>query len=167
MTIGRRSERAFGGRGEAVNRFVALWPIVQAKANAAVLAEAEARLGSVTSRQLQALSELPQDAATMRELAARLQISGAAACSLADRLVAHGLTERRTDPADRRIVRLALTARGRALAQRHGARQRRAAAAWLSRLDDAQLATFLAALEILAADETPGGARRELVEVAR
>ncbi|MFE4359833.1 MarR family winged helix-turn-helix transcriptional regulator [Kitasatospora sp. NPDC001119] len=49
------------------------------------------------------------------ELAALLLMSRAGMTSRIDRLESAGLVERRTDPADRRSVRIALTAAGRAL----------------------------------------------------
>jgi DNA-binding MarR family transcriptional regulator len=48
------------------------------------------------------------------ELAARLGVTTPTVVNTANRMVAAGLLERRPDPADRRLVRLFLTDRGRA-----------------------------------------------------
>jgi MarR family transcriptional regulator, organic hydroperoxide resistance regulator len=55
------------------------------------------------------------DAATPLELATLIGIDSGAVTRLGDRLVTKGLIRRATDPADRRSVRLTLTAKGRAI----------------------------------------------------
>jgi len=52
---------------------------------------------------------------TMTELGQRLMVSGGNMTGLTDRLEREGLVERRNDPADRRVQRISLTPRGRAL----------------------------------------------------
>jgi DNA-binding MarR family transcriptional regulator len=52
---------------------------------------------------------------TMTELAQRLMVSGGNMTGLTDRLQREGLVERRRDPADRRVQRISMTPRGRAL----------------------------------------------------
>lgn len=52
---------------------------------------------------------------TMTELGQRLMVSGGNMTGLTDRLQREGLVERRGDPADRRVQRISLTPRGRAL----------------------------------------------------
>jgi DNA-binding MarR family transcriptional regulator len=52
---------------------------------------------------------------TMTELGQRLMVSGGNMTGLTDRLEREGLVERRGDPADRRVQRISLTPRGRAL----------------------------------------------------
>jgi DNA-binding MarR family transcriptional regulator len=52
---------------------------------------------------------------TVGELAEQLQVQHHSAVGLVDRLVAEGLVVRRTDTADRRRIRLAVTAGGRRL----------------------------------------------------
>ena len=54
------------------------------------------------------------DGRTGAELGARLGIDSATTTGVADRLAANGLLERRSDPQDRRLQRLFLTAEARA-----------------------------------------------------
>jgi DNA-binding MarR family transcriptional regulator len=86
----------------------------------------------------------------MHELAQFLEISRSSATEVVDRLVAHGLLERRQDPIDRRTVQVALTVRAQGLA----AQVRRALepgfATLVSVLDDGELATLVGLLEKLA-----------------
>jgi DNA-binding MarR family transcriptional regulator len=80
------------------------------------------------------------------------------------------LADRRADPADRRVVRLAPTPEGMAVAERYRDNQRRAVAALLNRLSDAQVAAWLDIMETLAAGEElgrPGGTAAELAGAAR
>lgn len=58
------------------------------------------------------------DGMTHGELTRALLVTGGNVTGLVDRLARAGLVERRPHPADRRAVRLALTARGRAVVQR-------------------------------------------------
>lgn len=55
------------------------------------------------------------DGLTGAEIGGRLDIDSATTTGVADRLAAAGLIERRTDPEDRRLQRLFLTARAHAL----------------------------------------------------
>src|SRR5215831_2155800 len=68
-------------------------------------------------------------------VAARLSIGLPAASSLVDRLVDHGLVERREDRHDRRRTLAEPTAAGEALAQQLRQGSREALRAWLERLD--------------------------------
>jgi len=62
------------------------------------------------------LHAMPDDALlTQQELSARLLVTKGNVTGLIDRLAERGLVERRADPGDRRLNRLALTAEGRAL----------------------------------------------------
>lgn len=153
----------------AAERFLELRPTVLARMQALVPLDLQAELGAATSHQLEALGRLPDAGLTMHQLASSLAISGAAASALADRLVAQGLAERLTSPDDRRVVRLAPTARGRRLAQQHRYAQRRAMVGLMARLDDRQVAAWLDIMETLAADEgePPAEALTALVGVGR
>jgi DNA-binding MarR family transcriptional regulator len=139
-----------------------LQPTVLALLKASVPPEVQAELGSVTPHQLQALSRLPAAGLTMHELAADIGATAATASTLADRLVVQGLAERRADPGDRRLVRLAPSARGEAMVQRFLAARRQAVTALLDRLSDDQLAAWVDILETLAGDPTapPRSARQ-------
>ncbi|CAM3895335.1 MarR family winged helix-turn-helix transcriptional regulator [Tsukamurella ocularis] len=76
-------------------------------------------LGDTDVRALIALLDLERaDApATPGALAAELQLSSPACTALVDRLTASGLVERAPDPADRRRVRLLVTAHARLLGE--------------------------------------------------
>jgi DNA-binding MarR family transcriptional regulator len=164
------SERGPRRRDRVVERFLELRPTVLARMQASVPADLQAELGTATPHQLQALVLLPEDGLTMHDLAGRLRISGPAACTLADRLVSQDLAQRLASPGDRRIVRLAPTDKGRALAERYREAQRRAVAALLRSLDDRQVAAWVDIMETLAGDDEPeeaAPASRSLVGARR
>jgi DNA-binding MarR family transcriptional regulator len=144
-------------RAEIVTRFLELRPTVMAKMQASIPAELHAELESVTARQLYVLTQLPPEGLAMRQFAVSLGITAAAASVLADRLTAQGLAERRTDPGDRRLVRLAPSPQGRAAAERYLEAQRRALSDLLARLSDEQAEAWLDIMETLAAGDPPGG----------
>ena len=74
----------------------------------------------LTFAQMKVLVELqtPDDAHTVSSLAEHIGISVASASRAADGMVRRKLVTRVEDPADRRVKRLALTARGQQLADR-------------------------------------------------
>lgn len=150
-------------REEAIIRYLELRPVVLARLTASVPAELHKEFESITAHQLRALLLLPEEGLSMGQLAAALGVMGATVSVLADRLVAQGLAVRLAHPADRRVVRLAPSERGRALAVRAMAQQRRSAAEIFNRLTDTQVVAFLDVLETLAAwepatlDAVPGG----------
>jgi DNA-binding MarR family transcriptional regulator len=144
-----------GWRAQIVARVVELRPVVLALMRESVPDELQAGFGHATGRQLQALACLPGDGMTMGELAAFLRVSGAAASVLADRLVGQDLAVRDADPSDRRVVRLVPTPEGMALAERYRENQRRAVAALLDRLSDAQVVAWLDVMETLASGRGP------------
>jgi len=139
-------------RAQVVARIAELRPVVLALMRESVPDELQG-FGQATGRQLQALARLPLDGMTMGELAAFLKVTGAAASVLAERLVAQGLAVRHPVPGDRRVVRLAPTSEGIAMAERYRDNQRRAVAMLLDRLSDAQVAGWLDIMEALAADQ--------------
>ncbi|MGH3191181.1 MAG: MarR family winged helix-turn-helix transcriptional regulator [Streptosporangiaceae bacterium] len=147
-------KRTAAWRAQIVARVVELRPVVLALMRESVPDELQG-FGQATGRQLQALARLPEDGMTMGELAAFLKVTGAAASVLAERLVAQGLAVRHSDPCDRRVVLLAPTPEGMAVAQRYRDNQRRAVAVLLDRLSDAQVAAWLDIMETLAADGEP------------
>jgi DNA-binding MarR family transcriptional regulator len=147
--------RTAAWRAQTVARVVELRPVVLALMRESVPEQLQAGLGQATGRQLQALAHLPQEGLTMGELAGFLRVTGAAASVLADRLVGQGLAVRHADPGDRRVVRLAPTPDGMVVAERYRDNQRRAVAALLDRLSDAQVAAWLNIMETLAADGLP------------
>jgi DNA-binding MarR family transcriptional regulator len=146
--------RTVACQAQIVARVVELRPVVLALMRESVPDELQG-FGHATGRQLQALARLPRDGMTMGELAAFLKVTGAAASVLAERLVAQGLAARHADPGDRRVVRLAPTPEGMAVAERYRENQRRAVAALLDRLSDAQVTAWLDIMETLAASAGP------------
>lgn len=72
----------------------------------------------LTFTQLRALSALSKRSMRVSELAEEFGIGLAAASALADRMAQRGLIDRKTDPEDRRSVRLEVSARGRHLIER-------------------------------------------------
>lgn len=137
-------------REAAVERFLQLRPAVLAKMDESVPPDLAAEFESITIQQLRAVVCLAAGGLTMHDLAARLRISGPTTCALADRLVVRGLAERAADPADRRVVRLALSPRGDELARRYGESRRKAVASLFERLSDQQVAAWLEIMETLA-----------------
>ena len=154
-------------RGQIVARVAELRPAVLALMRESAPDELEAGFGHVTGRQLQALARLPADGLAIGELAGFLRVSGAAASVLADRLAEQGLAVRHADPEDRRVVRLAPTPAGVALAGRYRAYQRRGVAALLDRLSDAQVAAWLDVMETLASGEPASREKAEAAGAAR
>jgi DNA-binding MarR family transcriptional regulator len=152
-------KRTAAWRAQIVARVVELRPVVLALMRESVPSELQG-FGQATGRQLQALARLPEDGMTMGELATFLKVTGAAASVLAERLVAQGLAVRHAAPGDRRVVRLAPTPEGMAVAGRYRDNQRRAVAALLDRLSDAQVAAWLDVMETLAAGDEPAPAAR-------
>jgi DNA-binding MarR family transcriptional regulator len=151
MTAGSRTP---AWRARVAARIAELRPVVLALTRESVPDELQG-FGQATGRQLQALAQLPLEGMTMGELAAFLKVTGAAASVLADRLVAQGLAVRHPGPGDRRVVRLAPTSEGMAVAERYRDSQRRAVAVLLDRLSDSQVAAWLDIMEALAASHEP------------
>ena len=90
--------------------------------------ETAAEAVGVTPQQHQAMLAIKgfpgRDRVTMGELAERLQVRHHSAVGLADRLVAEDYIRRVTDPNDRRLVHLALTARGEGVLEQLSATHR-------------------------------------------
>src|SRR5690606_7382487 len=122
--------------------------------------EVHAARWGLSPHQARALGVLARedDAAGARvgALAARLQVAPRSATEVADALQELGLVERRPDPADRRAVRLVLTARGREGAADLHRQRHQVAERVLAGLDDAErrpLMSLLARLLEAAADD--------------
>jgi DNA-binding MarR family transcriptional regulator len=117
----------------------------------------------LTVPQLRALSLLASsDQGLMsRELAARLGVGPSAITPLIDRLVAHGFVQRREDPEDRRVTRLAASESGLDLLGRMSAGQVDLLQDILVRLTPEQIATVGQAFDFLIE-----GAHRVLAEKA-
>ncbi|GAA2384524.1 MarR family transcriptional regulator [Dactylosporangium salmoneum] len=81
------------------------------------------------------------------ELAARLQVATPTVVNTATRMEKDGLVERRPDPADRRVVRLYLTEKGRAAQEPIARARRRLAEHALATLDEGERAALAASLQ--------------------
>ena len=96
---------------------------------------------------------------SMTDLSERLRLKPSTVTAFVDELVQHGWAERRVDPEDRRMVRVALTRKGKRLrAQKRRVRRQRLMAA-LADLNDEQLGRILDVLEML--QETAGKGSRQ------
>lgn len=102
----------------------------------------------------------------MREFAAAVGISGAAATALATRMIRQGLAKRRYDENDRRAVWLVPTTEGQETADAVRVWRHQSVTKMFERLDAAQVSAFLevlvalsapAALEDASAPRTPAG----------
>jgi DNA-binding MarR family transcriptional regulator len=80
--------------------------------------EKAAAAHGLTGVQAQVLAMLRDRATPMRTLARAMRCEPSNITGIIDRLEARGLVERRADPADRRVKRLAITDAGRDLAHR-------------------------------------------------
>ena len=95
--------------------------------------------------------ELLTTGETMGRLSDRLGVRQNALTQAADRLVRHGLAERLSDPNDRRIVRLRLTATGAEWVRERRERRRRRLGALWAELDETERGEFLHAVNVLQA----------------
>jgi len=96
---------------------------------------------------LRTIGELGEPA--MSEVAAALHLHPSTVTVLVDGLVAHGLVKRRPDPKDRRVVRVAETARGRRGKEKHMAAMRERVAELLSEVSDEDLERLHGSLRLL------------------
>jgi DNA-binding MarR family transcriptional regulator len=121
-------------------------------------------LAKVTTEQYGVLNQvLERGSLSMSELAVARNVALNTATSLVDRLVAAGLVERRGDPSDRRVVRVAITAKGRRLVERLRSIRGTAMRRLLDELSDEeidQVLTVMPALARLAGMPLPVAARR-------
>ena len=89
------------------------------------------------------------DPVTMGELSRLLLVSNGNATAVVDRLEAEGLVARQPDPADRRTVRVALTAEGRAAFERLAAEHEAAVDRLFGALDEAGIEAMTTELKRL------------------
>ncbi|HXY46004.1 MAG TPA: MarR family transcriptional regulator [Acidimicrobiales bacterium] len=156
-----------GRRAELTERVFELGPLMKRLFGAGLYRELREELQSVTIHQLTALGHLKSGSVTMRELAKDLDVSESSATAVTDRLVRQGLVERQSDPADRRVVRLALSPAGSVLVERLDEAAATKTAEVLAALTDTQLEQLIDILETLAASgmnarcaqRDPGAAR--------
>lgn len=104
--------------------------------------------GTITLPQLWAMECVSRrDGCSMHELARALNVSRPAATGLMDRLVANGLARRTGDALDRRVVRVAITAKGHHIVRDIWTQKRRAIAQVFGRLSAQDRTEYLRILE--------------------
>ena len=106
--------------------------------------------GEVTLPQLWTMEHLRDHAScTMCELAERLQLQGSTTTGLVDRLAHYGLVQRRRSQADRRVVHVGLTAKGRRCMEALRRHKQTTLTRWFGRLTQVERMSFLATVEKL------------------
>ena len=118
----------------------------------------EDEASGITGPRLSALSVVVfSGPLTMAELAASEQVRGPTMTRVVDALVGDGLAERVADPADRRIVRVRATEKGRDLLDSGRRRRVEALTARLNRLADSERRALDRAAELLERITRQGG----------
>jgi DNA-binding MarR family transcriptional regulator len=149
-------------RAELIDQFLDLQPRMRRRLTRIIPPDIHAEMGDVTFQQMHALHAIARRSGiTMGELAGCLEAASlSGATQMADRLVKLGLVERMSDPGDRRLVRVALSPRGRDLLRRREAAWREGVGTALEGLTDAECATLVGLLERAvgppASEETAG-----------
>ncbi len=107
--------------------------------------------GKITIPQWGVLEHLSRDREVpMNELARHLGITRPAATGLADRLIAQGLVARQGDRADRRVIRVRLTPKGRRVLDNIWNQKRRMIQQVFGQISPADRAQYLSTLERVA-----------------
>lgn len=139
-------------RAEIADELVAVFGVFARRFRAAIPEALGANLGSATAHQLEALHMLfharegGAAGVSMNELARLQGCALSSASALADRLLREGLVERVPDAADRRVVRLVLTAKGDGFCRQFAEVKRCAALHTLERLSVEEMATLVTLL---------------------
>jgi DNA-binding MarR family transcriptional regulator len=158
--VSRRRRSGAARREELVSRIVELAPAMRRAFDVRPRAEERTTWLPLTGHQLDALAALDAASLTMRELCDRLDITESAGTALSDRLVARGMVTRQADPADRRVVRLALSDTARQMVDGYRRSKQDRIARTLSALDDDDLAALVRIYEtVVAASESGRGPR--------
>ncbi len=147
-----------GGRARLIARLVEAQPLIRRRFDASLpahLRELHTTLhnavATATVRQVEVLRLLAtRGSLAMHELATLQGITRSSATEVVDRLVDHGLVERRQDPQDRRGVDVALTPRAEELVAEVRRLTEASIAALLDIYDDEELGTLVGLLEKLA-----------------
>jgi DNA-binding MarR family transcriptional regulator len=132
-------------RAELIDQFLDLQPRMRRRLTRGIPPDLHAEMGAVTFQQMQALHAIARGSGvTMGELAGCLEAASlSSATQMADRLVKLGLVDRMSDPGDRRLVRVALSPRGRELLRRREAAWREGVGTALEGLTDEECATLV------------------------
>ena len=143
----KRSAAKLKTREQLALEVFALFPAVKTRLRAAMPADMREELEKATWHQVEALHQLtaaPGNAgATMGEIAKLQGCALSSASALVDRLISQGLAQRRPDPDDRRVIRIAPTASGEDLMRRLESARGRLALNALAPLDNEEIATVV------------------------
>lgn len=100
----------------------------------------KSRFNDLTLKEMHAIDAITMyDQPTASELAERLHVTPGTATSTIDRLCRKGYAQRLSDPHDRRVIRIALTKKGRLIYRTQRAFNDRLANSFLKDVDDDQL----------------------------
>lgn len=141
-------------RGVIIDRFSALQPLMKRSFASRLPEYCQEHMGNATVHQLEVLHHLQRGAMKMGDLAREVGISETSATAVVDRLVKQELLERRADPADRRIVLIAVTERASAMLADFTRVRRTMLAEAFAVLDDDELTMLVDLLERVATHGT-------------
>jgi DNA-binding MarR family transcriptional regulator len=151
------SSRTSARRQELADELFASMKAFKRRLDHAAPCQALEDVEGVTSYQLEALVWLMSSPGgiPMNDLARAQGVGLSSGTALADRLVRHGLAVRSSDPADRRVVRLAATDRAKSIVERFQAERRTQLMELLAALDDQELATLIGLMQTMAQAPQP------------
>ena len=116
--------------------------------------------GDISIPQLEALNYLyQQDSCTMRQLARTMGLRESTTTGHVDRMVAMGFIKRQRDSQDRRVVRAAVTAKGRTALKELRRQQRRGFMALFKRVSVSERSRWLEIIEKLVREMSPDKAK--------
>jgi DNA-binding MarR family transcriptional regulator len=153
---------AVGARDEQIDEIAEALPLRASMLSRLFIAHASVRASRTETGVLQALSVGP---CRITELAAREGVTQPAITLLVNRLAARGLVRRECEPADRRVVLVSLTGRGRDVWNRLRAEYRALVHEEMAALDDDDVEVLARAVGIL--DGLIAGLRRTRVSAPR
>jgi DNA-binding MarR family transcriptional regulator len=112
--------------------------------------------GEINVQQLEALNYLSsRDSCTMRQLARTMGLRESTTTGLVDRMVAMGFLKRQRDTRDRRVVRAAITAKGKAALKELRRQQRRGFISLFKRASASERSRVLEIIERLVRQMAP------------
>ena len=159
-----KAERWSPARSQLALELLEIFPSLKRTFQASIPTELREELAHVTTHQLEALGLLLQlrgheGGASMQEVARMQGCALSTATALADRLIKQGLAERTADAEDRRVVKIAPTARARSLLEKFIESRRQIALGALEPLDDDEAAALVSLLRKVATAGEDGCAR--------
>jgi DNA-binding MarR family transcriptional regulator len=133
---------------------------------ASVPDELKGEFGAVTWHQVGALEQLraamgTSSGATMNEIARMQQCALSSASALVDRMIRLGFAERRSDPEDRRVIRIVPTGLGEQMLDRFDEARQAVALEALAPLSDADLETLVHLMSTIVDWPDPGHPRED------